>query len=372
MKKILLSIFLLGQLLIPNFAQAVSSHPIGTNIIDSKGTVYRIQSGIIGFRDPYTSAGAFLSYKFNKFSTVQKANSADMALDSDQQDTTPVYIGPRPGSLINDHGTVYLITSPTQKLGFASEAAFTGMGYSFKYVYPGDTSFMESAATITNSNRQHDSGTLINDHGTLYILAPECKLGVPSMAVLDSWGYWPEDAVKANTYDSAYSNGGALKTRQAYELNIFDSSLARCAGSTTDQLIDFNTQTNNIKLSYPSNWKSTTSGNYPSEYKLQPSDKATTTGTENSIVLNYTGHCMNTQCLTIFTLEQMIDELGQKIIKPVTINGISGYYVSTSTGYAYEFVVGDDFITVSTDIYKTKLDEFIQSLKITPLVVALK
>lgn len=71
----------------------------------------------------YTSPGAFLSYKFNSWDKVATANSADLALNVSSD-----YLAPRNGSLINDKGTIYIITHRA-RVGFASEAVFKGLGY---------------------------------------------------------------------------------------------------------------------------------------------------------------------------------------------------------------------------------------------------
>jgi hypothetical protein len=224
MKKIIFSLVMLAMVF-PFQARAVMYpvSPIGSNIVNPSGTVYRVL-GEDGNKTmyPYSSAGAFLSYKFNTWAGVKKATDADL--------TWPIgtsIISPRPGSLINDGGTVYLILK-SQKIGFASAKVFTDLGYSFSNVYPGDTSFLENAATVSTSARQHDAGTLVNFSGTLYILSAECRLGIPNMSVLNSWGYWPQEAVKANTFDSAYSTGGTLQLRQDNQLNVLDTTTANC------------------------------------------------------------------------------------------------------------------------------------------------
>lgn len=194
----------------------------GTNVMGPDGTVYRIEGG---FRSPYTSAGAFLSYKFNSWSNVIKASSADMALPlntftpSGTTVSKTYFIPPRNGSLINDNGTVYLITGGL-RVGFSNETAFKGLGYSYTNVYPGDTSFMVSMAPINSSDQIHPNGTLINDKGTLYVMQNGYRVGVPSMAVLESWGYWATDAVPANSYDRSAEVSGILQTRMANQMNI--------------------------------------------------------------------------------------------------------------------------------------------------------
>jgi len=110
-----------------------------------------------------------LSYGFNRWSDVAPATSGDMALSvstntpSGSNTATTYFIPPRNGSLINDKGTIYLITNGT-RTGFASAEAFLGLGYKFANAQPGDTSFMTSLAPINDSSMTHPDGTLINDH----------------------------------------------------------------------------------------------------------------------------------------------------------------------------------------------------------------
>ncbi len=202
---------------------AVGVHSVGTNILASDGTVYRLLNETA--RNPYTSAGAFLSYKFNSWSTLVTANEADMALPISKYTSTETgqevtaFIAPRNGSLINDNGTVYLITGGL-RAGFANEASFKGLGYSYTNVYPGDTSFMVSLAPINSAAQKHPNGTLINDNGTLYVMQNGYRVGFPSMQILDSWGYWVSDAVPANSYDRASEISGIMTYRMINQMNL--------------------------------------------------------------------------------------------------------------------------------------------------------
>jgi hypothetical protein len=66
----------------------------------------------------------------------------------------------------------------------------------------------------------HSEGTLINDNGTMYVIKGGFRLGFPSMSVLESWGFWVQDAVPANSYDRNIPMGGIVQTRQADQINI--------------------------------------------------------------------------------------------------------------------------------------------------------
>lgn len=188
-----------------------SKHSIGTNIVDSNGTIFTLTAD--GKRRPYTSAGAFLSYGFNSFSSTVKAWPGDLNI--------PVgdFIPPRDGSIIcsdrgSDKGTCYLITEG-KKAGFTSATVFKSLGFSFLHSQSGDVSFMPSAPNISTAKQAHLVGTLINNAGTLQIIASQSLIGIPSMAVLTSWGYNPVTAVLANTYDKLLTQTKVLTTRLA-------------------------------------------------------------------------------------------------------------------------------------------------------------
>lgn len=199
-----------------------SAHANYTNVVGPDGTVYRIDGSA---RYPYTSAGAFLSYGFNTWATVVPATSGDMALPvatytpSGSTQQTTYFIPPRNGSLINDKGTIYLITNGT-RVGFANAQSFLELGYSFANAQPGDTSFMVTLAPINNSATAHPDGTLIRDGKTIYLLKNNTRLGIPSMSVFYSWGLNMNEVVPANNYDLAAPVSGVLNTRMENQLSI--------------------------------------------------------------------------------------------------------------------------------------------------------
>jgi hypothetical protein len=174
-------------------------HATGTNV-SSNGTVYFLDGSS---KRPYTSAGAFLSYGFNSWGTVVSASAEDLALP------TGAFVPPMDGSLINDMGTVYLITNG-QRAGFTSAANFLGLGYSFSNVIAGDTSFLTSAPLISSTSMAHPAGTLVNQAGTVYLVTSTGKQGIPSLAVFNSWGYSFNDVVPANQYDDALSMSAGI------------------------------------------------------------------------------------------------------------------------------------------------------------------
>jgi len=195
------------------------AHPTNTNIAGPDGTVYLIQNG---FRSPYTSAGAFLSYGFNSWANVVTANSGDMALPITPyggSSTVTYFIPPRNGSLINDKGTIYIMTQG-QRAGFVSSQVFLGLGYSFTNAQPGDTSFMGTLAPIDSTAMVHPDGTLVNDSGTIYIMKNGTRMGFPSMDVFTSWGFKIKEVVPANSYDKVAPLSGVVPTKLVSQLNL--------------------------------------------------------------------------------------------------------------------------------------------------------
>lgn len=260
MEKLIAIIALAALIAIPFPVNAAGEHNEGTNV-NHNGTIYRIENGT---KTPYTSAGAFLSYKFNSWINVVNANPSDILLPNTKlpNSTNNRYIIPRPGSLVNDKGTVYQITGEYSRAGFTSEAVFNGMGYSFNNVYPGDTSFMITDVPINSSTQRHPAGTLVNYNGTIYIMAGAVRVGIPSMAALDSWGYWLNDAVIANSFDIAASDFGTLQIRQNSEMTVFDSVLFTpipvddpTFGWYSTNIIDDGIR---FSVKYPSDWKRVT------------------------------------------------------------------------------------------------------------------
>ena len=203
------------------FVVNAATHTAGTNVI-SNGTIYMVSSD--NQLRPYTSAGAFLSYGFNNWNDVQQANSDDIAL--------PVgnFIPPRDGKIIcsdlgADTGTCYLITN-SQKAAFTNQSVFTGLGYSFSNAIYGDVSFLSAANNISDPTLPHLPGTLINDNGTIKLIGSggNVTVGIPSLAILEEWGYSLSDAVPANAADQSLQQNDILGSYIPGELTWADGA----------------------------------------------------------------------------------------------------------------------------------------------------
>ncbi|MHB8871529.1 MAG: beta strand repeat-containing protein [Candidatus Doudnabacteria bacterium] len=198
------------------FVASAAVHSAGTNVV-SNGTVYFVNSN--GQKQPYTSAGAFLSYGFNTWADVVAASAEDLALP------TGSFVPPSDGSLINDKGTVYLMVNGMPS-GFTTESNFLGLGYSYKNVLAGDVSFLAKGSNIGTTAMSHPVGTLVNDKGTVYLMTASGKMGIPSLSTFNSWGYSFAKVVPANSYDSAIAmSSGIMNARVAGQLNPTGSTV---------------------------------------------------------------------------------------------------------------------------------------------------
>jgi hypothetical protein len=157
--------------------------------------------------------------------------------------STGSFIPPRDGSIIcsdrgQDQGTCYLISNG-KKLGFVSEAIFKKLGFSFSRALYGDISWLPSGDVLADGMAVHQTGTLINLDGTIYLVGPGSeKLGFPDMATLKSWGYSLNDVVLSNSADHSYlqTSMGTLVTRQPGELapyTIAPTSLNSSTGNNS-------------------------------------------------------------------------------------------------------------------------------------------
>ncbi len=204
----------------PLVAQA-AAHPAGTNVITSDGTVWMITSS--NTRRAYTSGGAFLSYGFNSFATVQTANADDLALPVDPAG----FIPPQDGSIIcsdrsPDQGTCYLITNG-KKAGFVSQEVFTGLGFSFANAMSGDVSFLSADSNIENTTAALRTGVITyfnyNGNKTYFLVGANSLLGIPSNEVFNSWGYSFSKAVPANAATQTWPVSGVMVARQLGQLS---------------------------------------------------------------------------------------------------------------------------------------------------------
>lgn len=200
-----------------SYQARAATNPVGNNIVHA-GTVYAIlyENGQIT-RRPYTSEAAFLSYKFNSWSNVVTANPDDLSLPIGS------FIPPRDGRIIcsdrgTDKGTCYLVTN-NKKAGFTSENVFYDLGFTYTWASYGDVSFMQNAPHIGSGAEKHLPGTVLFWNDKIYLVTHAGLKLIPNTTILNSWGYWSEDTILANSSDWQFAINGELGLRSIVEFH---------------------------------------------------------------------------------------------------------------------------------------------------------
>jgi hypothetical protein len=104
------------------------------------------------------------------------------------------------GELISENKTIYIVYQNT-KVGFASAAAFTGLGYKFSNVVPVTNSGLTVSTKVVTSPIGHPRGAWILSGSTVYFVTPAGLIGVPDWATFLANGGQASFIVKATTYD---------------------------------------------------------------------------------------------------------------------------------------------------------------------------
>ena len=187
----------------------VTPNPTSYSLIDNNGTYYLIQNGVLsGITDP----GILNSYGFT-FSDAVPATAADLALPQGP------LLSPNDGALVKTAAdpTVYLISN-RQRLGFTSEAVFTGLGFQFSSVLIVTTPELNALALgniLNDGSIAHPEGVEINDNGTIYLMGTTTRDPYPSLDVYNSWNIDNDfsNVVPANAADEALPVGPAVQLR---------------------------------------------------------------------------------------------------------------------------------------------------------------
>lgn len=190
-------------------AAAMTAHPNGVlvDIGDANHTVYLISGGTrLGIPSPTV----FASHGYT-FAKVVAANDYDKALPAGSvmtyADSTLVKVG-QEISLIGNG----------QKRGFATEAAFKGLGYDFtkSNIVTPEAGYLSTftgyttGTPITSATEAHPNGSLVNVSGTVYQISDGHLVGVPSPAVFASQGLNWSNVVTANTADKALTVSASI------------------------------------------------------------------------------------------------------------------------------------------------------------------
>ncbi len=122
------------------------------------------------------------------------------------------------------------LISSGKKHPFASAEVFLKSGYNFERTIIGDTSNLVRSGSITLVQQTRKPGAVINDSGTVKLITSSyTTAGIPSMAVLQSWGWDLEDALPATANDRLLVETEVLQTRERGQINtplIQDNNVA--------------------------------------------------------------------------------------------------------------------------------------------------
>ncbi|MEJ0021442.1 MAG: 6-bladed beta-propeller [Candidatus Doudnabacteria bacterium] len=127
------------------------------------------------------------------------------------------------GSLLLDHGVIYVM-SQGFKRPFVSMAVFTALGYKLSNVIRADTSAIPEGESILSSNIRHPVGALILNQGTVYLLGTDLRYGFPSEVVFYSYGYQFKDVLPANSLDLLLPQGPIVQMNNSGQVPSFPST----------------------------------------------------------------------------------------------------------------------------------------------------
>ncbi len=102
--------------------------------------------------------------------------------------------------LLLDKSTIYLVMG-TNKYGFASLSAFTGLGYSLKNLQKGSSTAYTLAGIFNSAQDAHPVGSWVVSKGTIYFVSVVGLIPVPTWALFLSNGGAASYVVPANAAD---------------------------------------------------------------------------------------------------------------------------------------------------------------------------
>lgn len=108
------------------------------------------------------------------------------------------------GQLIMDNGTIYIVYKNT-KVGFATAAAFLGLGFKFSNVALANNSGLAVSDKIVSAALgAHPRGSWLLNGKQVYFMTPDGLIPVPNWSMFISNGGKADLIVKANKYDLAF------------------------------------------------------------------------------------------------------------------------------------------------------------------------
>lgn len=182
------------------------AHPNGTLVLDGS-TVYLIRNGQrYAFRDPeeYKSYG----YQFRQAVII---DSTDKSLPAATE-----IVKALEGTLVLDKAdgkTVFMVGTGGTKRGFASEAAFKGLGYKFKDLLQVNMADYPAGPAIESAGEAHPDGALVLNGKTVWWIRNNARQGFESLEVFNTYGFPLSKIVTANTQDLVLPEGPLIKFR---------------------------------------------------------------------------------------------------------------------------------------------------------------
>ncbi len=115
------------------------------------------------------------------------------------------------GTLVNDNGTIFLI-SRTRKIPFTNFSAFRELGYASKPVVKGSTEgYSETEYKVEKTDQQHPWGSWLINNKVIYYSSESGLIGVPSWDVFLQNGGRGEQILQANAADLKVITGSVMK-----------------------------------------------------------------------------------------------------------------------------------------------------------------
>lgn len=153
------------------------------SLVNDGGTVYLIYGGQ---KHGFTSAAVFTGLGY-KFANVYNESLAGYTQGADVTSTTQAHVA---GTLINSNGTIYKVTA-TGRAGIPTLAVFQSWGFDFAKTVPANSADL---ALATEANLSYRVGAVVNDGGTVWaITSASEKRGFPTASCfLDSGFQWSQ------------------------------------------------------------------------------------------------------------------------------------------------------------------------------------
>ncbi len=127
----------------------------------------------------------------------------------------------------------------------------------------------------------------------------------------------------------------------------------------------YNNDIYNFSLRYPKDWEMAQYlPNSPDVITFQSKSSYDAKSTTNSIVLDVSQACLNTQCLTKYSLDEMVNKRSATKISEIKVGDLMIYKTKLTAGdIAYMFINDNDFIQLSTDDQFDILDQILSTFK---------